>query len=112
MLMPTSRILCNEDVVITWSDANEETVQTFTIPAGSFKASKKGHTYKCSKINPAITPVEDVNTLVAATIDLDKCTFTISIKKADIDVVSGDVKFGISFDTPNAEFDETDDLSF
>ena len=102
----------NEDVVITWSDHNEVTIQTFTIPAGSFKASKKGHTYKCSKINPTITPVLNANTQVTATIDLDNCTFTMSIKKADIDVVSGDVKFGINFETPNAEFDEMDELSF
>jgi uncharacterized repeat protein (TIGR02543 family) len=104
--------LFNEDVVITWSDINDANVQTFTIPANSFTASKKGHIYKCSRINPDITPAEDVNTQVAATIDLDKCTFTISLKKADIEVASGAVKFGISFETPNAEFDESDQLSF
>ena len=99
--------LVNEDVVITWGDVNDANTQTFTIPAGSFKASKKGHLYKCSKINPVITPVEDVNTLVTASIDLDKCTFTVSITKSDLEVVSGDAKFGLSF----AAFDETDELS-
>jgi endoglucanase len=98
-------------VVITWRSADDTNSQTFTILAGSFKASKKGHTYKCSKINPTITPVEDVNTQVTATIDLDNCTFTMSIKKADIDVVSGDVKFGMSFETPEGVFDEEDDYT-
>jgi hypothetical protein len=97
--------LVNEDVVITWGDVNDTNTQTFTIPADSFKASKTGHTYKCGKINPVITPVENANTLVTASIDLDNCTFTVSIIKADISVVSGDVKFGLSF----AAFAETDD---
>ncbi len=99
--------LVNEDVVITWGDVNDTSTQTFTIPAGSFKASKKGHLYKCGKINPVISPLENANTLVTATIDLDKCTFTLSIIKADLDVVSGDLKFSLNF----AAFDETDDLS-
>jgi hypothetical protein len=103
--------LADEDVIFTWSDGDGNN-QTFTVPAGSFTASKKGHTYKCSKINPSITPVEDANTQITAAIDLDKCTFTVSIKKADIDVVSGDIEFGINFDTLNAEFDEICSLSF
>jgi hypothetical protein len=97
--------LHNEDVVITWSNANDTNTQTFTIPASSFKASKKGHLYKCSKIHPVITPVTDVNTLITASIDLDKCIFTVSITKANLDAVSGDLKLGLSF----AAFDETDD---
>jgi len=97
--------LVNEDVVITWGDVNDTNTQTFTIPAGSFKTSRKGHLYNCSKINPVITPVENANTMVTASIDLDNCTFTVSIIKADISVVSGNAKFGLSF----ADFDETDD---
>jgi hypothetical protein len=31
-------------------------------------------------------------------IDLDKCTVSVSIKGADLDVTSGDVGFGINFD--------------
>jgi len=98
--------LVTKDVVLTFGDVNDITTQTFTIPAGSFKASKKGHLYKCSKVNPVITPIADANTLVTASIDLDKCTFTISITKADLDTVSGDAKFGISFDA----FNETDEF--
>ena len=42
--------LVNEDVTLTWGDINDANTQTFIIPAGSFRASKKGHTYKCSKV--------------------------------------------------------------
>jgi mannan endo-1,4-beta-mannosidase len=98
--------LVTKEVVITLSDANDTNTQTFTIPQGSFKASKKGHLYNCGKINPVITPVENINTLVTASIDLDNCTFTVSIIKSDLGIVSGDVKFGLSF----AAFNETDNL--
>ena len=95
--------LVTKEVVITLSDANDTNTQTFTIPPGSFKASRKGHLYNCGKINPVITPVENVNTLVTASIDLDNCTFTVSIIKSDLGVASGDAKFGLSF----AAFNET-----
>jgi Glycoside hydrolase family 44 len=98
--------LVTEEVVITLSDINDTNTQTFTILPGSFKASQKGHLYKCSKINPVIAPVEDVNTLVTANIDLDNCTFTVSIIKSDLKVTSGDGKFGLSF----AAFNQTDNL--
>ena len=70
--------LVTEDVVLTWGDINGTPTKTLTIPGNaspalaSFKASKKGHVYKCSKIHPA----EDTNSLVAAQFDLDQCTFT------------------------------------
>ena len=96
--------LFEKDVVITWRSADDTNNQTFTITAGNFKIPKKGRLYKCSKVNPTITPVADVNTLVAASIDLDKCTFAVSIAKADINAVSGDVKFGLKF----ADFNEMD----
>jgi hypothetical protein len=88
-------------VVITWGskdDANN--VQTFTIPEHSFKIPKTGHAYKCSK-------VVDPNGIVTATIDLDKCTFAISISKANLVVTSGDVVFGIRF----ADFNEPADVT-
>jgi hypothetical protein len=96
-------------VVITWGDKNDANkVQTFTIPEGSF-AAKTGHSYKCSKVNVDPTASPDVNDgIVTAMIDLDKCTFAVSIVKANINAVSGDVVFGLRF----ADFNETDSLSF
>ena len=88
--------LVAQDVNIVWGS------QTFTIPADSFGRVKTGHSYKCSKIN--VNP----NGIVTATIDFDKCTFALSITKADINAVSGDVKFGLRF----ADFNETDELHF
>jgi hypothetical protein len=98
--------LVTKQVVITLSDANDTNTQTFTILPGSFKASKKGHLYNCSKINPVIAPVEDTNTLVTASIDLDNCIFTVSIIKSDLKVTSSDGKFGLSF----AAFNQTGNL--
>jgi hypothetical protein len=100
--------LAAEDVVITLCDLNSVPLQTFTILQDSFKTSGKRHLYKCSKINPVIAPVVDVNTLITASIDLDKCVFTISITKTDLSIASGNAKLGLSF----AAFDETDDLTF
>ncbi len=87
--------LASQDVNVIWG------AQTFTIPSSSFVA-KTGHSYKCSKV-----PV-DSNGLVTATIDLDKCTFAISISKADLVVTSGDVVFDLRF----ADFNETDEFHF
>jgi hypothetical protein len=92
--------LVTVDVNVVWGD------HTFTIPAGSFVAAKTGHSYKCSKV---LMDVNDCNTgLVTAKIDLDKCTFTVSVKKADgLDVGLDDdiVPFGINFG--DDAFDET-----
>ena len=87
--------LVAQDVNIVWGN------QIFTIPKGSFEAAKAGHSYKCSKV-----PV-DSNGLVTVTIDLDKCTFAVSIAKANINAVSGDVVFGLRF----ADFNETDGVN-
>ena len=90
--------LVNEDVNVVWGSS------TFTIPAGSFKTSGSGHLYKCSKSHSA----EDSNNLVTATIDLDQCTYSISVKKvnlADVDT-SGIVTFGINFATPHGHFNK------
>jgi len=94
--------LVAEDVVITWSDANDVNVQTFTIPAGSFTVKPGTSYYKCSKITA------DEGGLVTAKIDLYKCKFTVKVKATDLDVVSGDAKFGLSF--ADSGFDETDEV--
>ena len=90
--------LVNEDVNVVWGSS------TFTIPAGSFKTSGSGHLYKCSKSRSA----EDSNNLVTATIDLDQCTYSVSVNKvnlADVDT-SGIVTFGINFATPHGYFNK------
>jgi hypothetical protein len=111
--------LVTEDVVLTWGDQNGTPTKTLTIPGndnpalGSFKASKKGHVYKCSKIHPA----EDPNSSIAAQFDLDKCVFTVSVSKADSVFVgsgpadSNDPNFSVSFDTPNGEFSRAVDVN-
>jgi hypothetical protein len=99
--------LVTKDVVLTWGDQNGTPTKTLTIPGNanpahaSFKASKKGHVYKCSKVHPA----EDLSSSVAAQFDLDQCTFTVSVSKAS-SVFAGpaDPNFSVSFDTPNGEF--------
>ena len=68
-------------------------------------AAKSGHSYRCSGIVPAEN--EEVGSLVAAQIDLDKCTFSITLKKASLDVTLGTVEFGMSF----TGFDEAVDVS-
>ena len=84
--------LVTVDVNVVWGD------HTFTIPAGSFVAAKTGHSYKCSKV---LMDVNDCNTgLVTANINLDKCTFKVSVKKADgldIGLNNGIVSFDINF---------------
>jgi len=88
--------LADQEVNIVWGD------QTFTIPAGSLVAAKTGNSYKCSKVT-----VSGEFGQVTAKFNLDKCTFTVSMKGADLDVTSGDVAFGINF----TDFDETADLT-
>jgi hypothetical protein len=99
--------LVTKNVVFTFGDVNETNVQTFAIPAGSFTQSRKGHTYTCKK---AISDSNDG--VVTAKIDLDKCTFTLSVKNADgIYTGPGGAQFGINFLTESADFDETDDYT-
>ncbi len=89
--------LCEEEMTISWGDT-----QTFTIPAGSFRRTNAtANEYKCSKL--AI----DDGAIVNCKFDLDKCTFNISIKNAELDFTSGAVDFGISF----ADFDESATLN-
>jgi hypothetical protein len=101
--------LNNEQVVITWGDQNDaNNVQTFTIPTNSFKIPRAGHLYTVNKnITPVVTPVTEPNAKVSGTIDLDKCTFALSITKADINTVpSGLAKFGIAFGDFNKEVND------
>ena len=103
--------LCNEDVILTWGDGDVNT-QTFVIPAGSFTASKKGHTYKCCIEADA----NDANVgivIVIATLDLDKCTFTASVKGASglFADAAGAAVFSVTFDTEEGTFDEEDDYT-
>ncbi len=93
--------LANSALVITWADGNGASVQTFTIPAHSFKAPKKKHSYKCTNIRAT----EAGGGKVSANINMDKCTFTLSVKNTTLSPTSGDVRFGLAF----ATFDETAD---
>jgi hypothetical protein len=100
----TQSNLHNIPVVITWGDKTDlNDVQAFTIPINSFKIPTTGHSYKCSNI----APIEEPNAKVSGTIDLDKCTFALSITKADINNLSGETKFGIAFD----DFNEVADVN-
>jgi hypothetical protein len=98
--------LAIDDVNIIWGD------QTYNIPAGSFKAAKRGHSFKCSKI--VADDSKGSEGLVGAALNLDKCTFTITVKNTDVnDVndVSGIVPFGINFATSHGEFNEAVDVN-
>ena len=100
--------LHNIPVVITWGDKNDANdVQTFTIPINSFKIPTTGHLFKCSNIEPNVTPVAEPNAKVSGTIDLDKGIFALSITKADINNLSGEAKFGIAF----GDFNEVADVT-
>ena len=95
--------LVNENVNIVWGSS------TFTIPDANFKTVGRKHLYKCTRSRSA----EDFNNLVTATIDLDQCTYSISVKDvnlADVDT-SGTVTFGINFATPHGNFNEAVDVN-
>ena len=90
--------LVTKNVVLTWGDQNGTPIKTLTIPADTgFKASRTGHVYKCSRIHPA----EDPNSSITAQFDLDRCTFRVSVSKADSVFTGGSRcfshKFQISF---------------
>jgi hypothetical protein len=103
--------LCNEDVILTWGDGDVNTTRTFVIPAESFTVSKKGHIYKCSNVEADVN--EGNEGVVAATIDLDKCTFTASVKGASglFADKAGAAVFSVTFDTEQGTFDEEDDYT-
>ena len=89
--------LVNEDVNVIWGSQN------FVVPAASFKAAKRGHSYKCSKV-AADANAGDAGKVTAA-IDLDKCTYTVSVSEVNLVDVNGIVSFGLRF----ADFNETRD---
>ena len=83
--------IADEDVIVQWGSFS------VTIPAVNISqiGSKKAFKYK--------KPKGSDNSVAAAIFDLDKCTFKIIIKKADIGYQDNPVEFGLSFGT----FDET-----
>jgi hypothetical protein len=97
--------LVNVDVNIVWGD------QTFTVPKHNFIAAKTGHSYKLNKY--ATGAANDCNEgQVTAKIDLDKSTFTVSVKNADgLDAGLDDsiVPFGINFG--DDDFNEAADVN-
>jgi hypothetical protein len=74
--------------------------QTFTIPAGSFKANKSGNKFTCS--NVSIT-----GGVASAAFDFNKCTFTLTLKNTNFAESSGDKYFEIDF----ASFSGSDEVT-
>lgn len=92
------------DVNFIWGD------QTFTVRDCNFVAAKTGHKYTCKKIQ------SDANEgVVTAKFDLDKCTFTLSIKEVNnINTLPDypDVNFGMNYGIGDSnDFDETADVN-
>ena len=81
--------LVDEEFVVTLGE------QTFTLPAGSFKAEKDKFT--CSKAN--VTE----GGIAAADFNFTTCSFTITITNTEIVADAGAVDFGLEF----ADFDES-----
>jgi|GEM_PF-6243242 len=80
----------SEDLVVTLD------TQLFTIPKSALKAGKGKFT--CSKAEVTGGGV------AAASFDFNKCSFTLTIKNANIPVISGTVDFGAAF----ADYNEVD----
>lgn len=76
--------MASEDLVITLD------TQQFTIPASSFKAGKGKFT--CSKVKN----LSD-GSIAAANFNFNTCSFTLTIKNANIPAISGDVDFCMAF---------------
>jgi hypothetical protein len=81
--------LVTQDINIIWGS------QTFMVPTGSFKAYKPGRWFKCSKVE-ADANVGDAGK-VTASIDFDKCKYTISVKEVNLVDTNGVVSFGLNF---------------
>lgn len=80
-------------MIVTWGN------QEFIIPVGGFNKKDSSYRYKDAKgINGKV---------YVASIDMAKCTFSVIIRKADIEQTSGIVVFGIKF----SEFNQTYDCS-
>jgi len=73
-----------ENLVITLG------AQQFTIPKSNLKTGKGK--FSCSNVK-----VTDPNATAAATFNFNLCSFTLTIKDANIPPVSGDVNFGAAF---------------
>jgi hypothetical protein len=85
--------LVNEDLVVTLG------TQTFTLPAGSFKAGKGKFT--CSKV-----ALPD-DSIAAAEFNFNMCSFILTIKSTEKITASGTVGFGIAF----AGYNETEQVT-
>jgi hypothetical protein len=85
----------SENLVVTLD------TQKFTIPANKLKAGKG--MFSCSNVKTT-----DPNATTAATFNFNSCAFTLTIKDANIPIISGDVDFGAAF----ADFDEVDHVTF
>jgi hypothetical protein len=91
--------LVTEDVNIVWGSQN------FVIPAASFKAARTGHSYRCSRI-VADANVGDAGKVTAA-INLDKSTYSLSVRDVNLVDTTGIVSFGLRF----ADFNEANDVN-
>jgi len=76
--------------------------QTFTLPAGSFKAGKGKFTCSKAEVTEAGGGTAD------ATFNFNLCSFILTIKNTNIPVIPGDVDFGAAF----ADFNEVDRITF
>lgn len=83
--------LTSEELVLTWG------AQTFTVPAGSFRVNTRGNLFWCANIPAA------EGGRVSIRIDTSRYAFTATLRRADLDVASGTVEFGMSF----AAFDQS-----
>jgi hypothetical protein len=64
--------------------------QTFTVPAGNFKANKKGDKFACLKVDTS-------NGIAYATFNFSKCTFTLTIKNTNFAADAGTADFLVDF---------------
>lgn len=70
-------------------DVNIIGSQTFTIPTGKFKNTKKGK-FTCSNVGIS-------NGIASATFDFNKCTFALTIKNTSFTAAAGETVFEIDF---------------
>jgi len=85
--------MVNEEFVVTLDS------QTFTLPAGSFKAGRGK--FSCSKAH-----VTEGGT-AAGEFNFNLCSFILTIKDANIPAISGAVDFGVAF----ADYNEVDQFT-
>ncbi|MBN2376235.1 MAG: glycoside hydrolase family 3 C-terminal domain-containing protein [Sedimentisphaerales bacterium] len=90
--------LSNRQMILDWDQ------QSFMIPPGSLQATRHQEFYVCKKVE--LTDNLGNPALFSALIDLQKCSFSISITKTNIISTSGNITLGLQFDN----FDETVDI--